>query len=187
MLHHREQTIRPMLLFEESRDPAYHWDTRNKLKDTHSSGQGKLNSNVGACIDLQGLITCTWPYYDLSNSARPMSVLIIISYWSLRCSWCTGVNGTRVWSCFLVTPHTKLLGLDPLPQWLVLNLSKCWGWKAPDMKYWKGMRSSQRFCYIFYNFVLRREMKYIWKPKKLKTCTQEKAALYNNYTLFTLT
>lgn len=55
---------------------------------------------------------------------------------------------------------SKLLGLDPMPQWLVLNLSKCWGKTKPaavrNMKHQKDEVTS-KLCYIryfhFYNFV----------------------------------
>lgn len=120
-------------------------------RNTHfvASCPGKMNWKVDAIIDLQALIACNWPYIDLSDSAKLMTVLITICYWFLSPSYNTYAQS---WTC---TAHnhafwshpSKLQGLDPMPQWLVLNLSKCWGKTKPaavkDMRSQRGWGHSE--------------------------------------------
>lgn len=86
---------------------------------------------------------------DLSDSAKLMTVFITMRYWFLstlyktyaQCWTCT-VNHYTFWS-----HPSKLQGLDPMLQRLVLNLSKCQGKKQPavvrDMKSQRGWGHSK--------------------------------------------
>ncbi len=120
-------------------------------RNTHfvASCLRKMNWKVDAINDLQALITCNWPHIDLSDSAKLMTVLITIYHWFLSPSYNPYAQS---WTCtarnhaFRSHP-SKLQGLDPMPQWLVLNLSKCWGKTKPaavrDMKSQRGWGHSE--------------------------------------------
>lgn len=109
----------------------------------------KMDWKVDAIIDIQALITCNWPYSDLAVSAKPTNIFITICYWFLNLLHNIHVHA----QCIITLPShiNKLQGLDPVPLWLVLNPSKCWGKTKPaavmDMKY-QRMMSLQK-CAIF--------------------------------------
>lgn len=90
---------------------------------------------------------------DLSACAKLMTVLhrqITICYWflvplyniSYAQRWTCTVHNHAFWS-----RSSNLHGLDPMQQWLVLNLSKCWGKTQPagvrDMKSQRGWGHSK--------------------------------------------
>lgn len=126
------------------------------------SGQNKFKSY--AFIDWQGLMPRTRPYYDLSNSAGPMNVLMIISYWSLRWSWCTEAN---VPECDLAfwSDLEKAAGAWPYASGACLESIKLLRLKSARYEVLEKDEVIPKILLRFYNFVLRRETKCIHEPK----------------------
>lgn len=56
----------------------------NTHKHLVDSRQGKIKYTADAIIELRALITCNWPYTDLSDSTKLLTVLITICYWIPR-------------------------------------------------------------------------------------------------------
>lgn len=107
----------------------------NTHKHLVDSRQGKIKYTADAIIELRALITCNWPYTDLSDSTKLLTVLITICYWIPRPPRIIRMRGAEL-ALHIIRlsghiPPRKLQGLDPMPQWLVLNLSKCWGKTKP--------------------------------------------------------
>lgn len=116
-------------------------------RNTHihcvDSCPGKRNWEVDAIIDLQALITCNWPFIDPSYSAKLMTVLITICYWSPKPvvyaqSWTCNVHNHAFWSHPLLNCRDLTLCLSGL-SWIYQSAEA--KTQPAAVKSPKGMRS----------------------------------------------
>lgn len=116
-----------------------------------------MNWKVDAIIDLQDVIACSWPYIDLSVSAKLLTVLITICHWSFSLSYHTYTQNIITLSahiplnCWDLT--LCLSGLSWIYQSAEAKLSQLlsgiWSTKEDEV--------TSKLCYIrylhFYHFV----------------------------------